>query len=125
MENPTIPKPRNFLVVEDDPIIRADISAIVQDCGFDVWQAANTSEALSLLAAAPETFAALITDIQMPGTRSGAVLARHTQAMWPHIRIIVLTGGRMPLQGELPYDARVLPKPVSVPTLAQLIQGAA
>ncbi|MET0439869.1 MAG: response regulator [Devosia sp.] len=124
MENPAIFKARSFLVVDDDPIIRADISAIVRDCGFEAWEAANTTEALSLLGAAPETFAALITDIQMPGTRSGAVLANHARAMWPHITIIVITGGRMPMPGELPYQARLLPKPISVPLLATMIQGA-
>jgi len=124
MENLPTAQPRNFLVVDDDPIIRADISAIVRDCGFEVWEAANTAEALSLLDAAHDTFAAIITDINMPGTRSGAVLANHARAMWPHINIIVVTGGRKPMPGELPYQTRLLSKPVSVSALSELIHEA-
>jgi len=116
---------KNFLVVDDDPLVRMDLADIVRSCGFEAWEAANTSEALSLLEAAPETFSAVITDVNMPGTRSGVVLANHVRTLWPDIRIIVVTGGRVPMAGELPYETRFLTKPISVPALSAMISEAA
>jgi CheY-like chemotaxis protein len=124
MDNPSAPAQRNFLVVDDDPIIRADLSAIIRESGFEAWEAANTSEALSMLAAAPNSFAVLITDINMPGTRNGAVLANHAKAMWPHINIIVITGGREPISGELPFESHFLTKPISASALSAMIERA-
>lgn len=116
---------KNFLVVDDDPLTRMDLGDIVRSCGFGAWEAANTAEALSILQASPDTFAAVITDVQMPGTRSGLVLANHVRTLWPHIRVIVVTGGRVPFAGELPQETQFMSKPISVPALSEMISRAA
>jgi two-component system, response regulator PdtaR len=84
---------------------------LIREHGFDVWEAGNTSEALSILEQSNGAFIGLITDVNMPGTRNGMVLANHVRALWPHIRVIVVSAGRKPFSGELPDDTPFIPKP--------------
>ena len=126
MDMTTKPAPRKaFLIVDDEAVVRVDIGEIVRECGFEAWEAANTAEALAILESGGATFAGLITDINMPGTRSGVVLANHVRCMWPHINIIVLSAARLPLDGALPMPAKFLAKPVSAKELVSAIHEAA
>ncbi len=100
-----------FLVVDDEPLIRMDIADLIRDHGYVVWEASNVAEALSILDQAGDSFVGLVTDVNMPGSRNGMVLANHVRTVWPHIRIIVVSAGRKPLAGELPDDAAFIPKP--------------
>lgn len=102
---------KSFLVVDDEPLIRMDMADLIRDNGFEAWEAGSTSEALSILERAGDAFIGLITDVNMPGTRNGMVLANHVHTMWPHIRVIVVSAGRKPLAGELPEDTPFIPKP--------------
>ena len=114
-----------FLIVDDEPLVRMELADIVRDCGFEAWEAANTAEALAMLETGSASFAGLITDINMPGTRSGVVLANHVRCLWPHINIIVVSAARRPLLGELPPQISFLSKPVPAGKLASAIQASA
>lgn len=114
---------KSFLIVDDEPLVRMELADAVRDCGCEVWEAANTAEALSILERAGESFAGLITDITMPGTRSGIVLANHVNRIWPHIRIIVVSAARHPMDGELPDHVDFLPKPVPASRLVAAIRA--
>lgn len=102
---------KSFLVVDDEPLIRLDMVELIREQGFEAWEAGNAAEALSILEKAGDAFVGLITDVNMPGTRNGMVLANHVRAVWPHIRIIVVSAGRRPFSGELPDDTPFIPKP--------------
>lgn len=102
---------KSILIVDDEPMIRMEIAELVAEHGYQAWEAASTAEALSILETSGDAFVGLITDVQMPGTRSGLVLANHVRFMWPHIRIIVVSGGRRPFSGELPEDSAFIAKP--------------
>jgi CheY-like chemotaxis protein len=102
---------RSFLIVDDEPLVRMDIAEIVREHGFDAVEAGSTAEALGILQQAGHAFFGLITDVNMPGTRSGMVLANHVRAVWPHIRIVVVSGGRKPFAGELPDNTEFISKP--------------
>ncbi len=102
---------RSFLIVDDDPLIRMELADLVREHGFDAWEAGTTSEALGILERAGDAFLGLITDVNMPGTRNGMVLANHVRVIWPHIRIIVVSGGRRPFSGELPDNTAFIAKP--------------
>ena len=88
-----------------------ELAALIQELGFDTWEAGTTSEALGILDRAGDAFIGLITDVNMPGTRNGMVLANHVRTMWPHIRLIVVSGGRKPFSGELPDNTAFIAKP--------------
>ncbi|WP_108395479.1 response regulator [Devosia submarina] len=112
-----------FLIVDDEPLARMELTQIVRDCGYAVREASNTVEALSILEADSDQFMGLITDINMPGTRSGIVLANHVRCIWPHIEIIVVSAARTPLNGELPERVEFLNKPVPPSRLVSAIQS--
>lgn len=102
---------KSFLIVDDEPMVRFEIADVVRDCGYEAWEAGSTAEALGILEKAGDSFAGLITDVNMPGSRNGMVLANHVKRIWPHIRIIVVSAGRKPITGELPDKTRFIPKP--------------
>jgi len=100
-----------------------ELGELVRQCGYQAWEAANTAEALSVLNAAADHFTGLITDINMPGTRSGVVLANHVRCIWPHIAIIVVSAARHPMDGELPEHVSFLNKPVPPGRLVSALQS--
>ncbi|KKB07287.1 response regulator [Devosia chinhatensis] len=117
------PVKRAFLVVDDEPFVRMDLAELVRECGLEAYEAGSTSEALAVLERAAESFSGLITDVNMPGSRSGFVLANHVRVVWPHIRIIVVSAGRKPLTGELPADTAFIAKPWNQDALSAAIGG--
>jgi CheY-like chemotaxis protein len=124
MNSTALPAPRPaFLIVDDEPLARMELAERVRDCGFDVIEAGNTADALALLDARGENFAGLVTDINMPGNRSGVVLANHVRFIWPHIVIIVVSAARTPIQGELPEHVAFLSKPVDPDALRAAISA--
>lgn len=102
---------KSFLIVDDEPLIRMDMADLLRDHGYEVWEAGSVSEALGILEQSAAAFAGMVTDVNMPGTRNGMVLANHVRAVWPHIRVVVVSAGRRPITGELPGDTPFIPKP--------------
>jgi two-component system, response regulator PdtaR len=96
------------LVVEDDIFERMGATDMFMDAGYRVLEAGNADEALRFF----ETDAdirLLFTDVSMPGSMSGADLARHVAARWPGIGIIVASG--RPRPDRLPPSMRFHEKP--------------
>ena len=125
MQTDTLSAPRTFLIVDDEPLARLELAAIVKNCGFEACEAASTAEALALLEQRSNSVVGLITDINMPGTRNGTVLANHVRWLWPHIDIIVVSAARCPFDGELPEQVPFIAKPVSPTKLTQAISTSA
>lgn len=101
------------LVVDDDAFIRADIADMLADLGFSIAEADCVSAALAFLQREGESVSLLLTDLQMPGSRNGATLANHASFVWPHIQILVTSGVKRPVDGELPYAAQFISKPLT------------
>ncbi|NTJ43650.1 response regulator [Agrobacterium larrymoorei] len=101
-----------LLIVEDDGLIRMDLVDMLTDAGFRVLDAGNADQALAILEREP-AIAALMTDIDMPGSMNGLRLAQHTAKHWPDCKIIVISGRYSPMQGSMPEGALFLSKPIS------------
>lgn len=69
-----------ILVVEDDGLIRMDLTDALSDAGFNVLEAGNADQALAIL---ENEVSALLTDIDKPGSINGIALARLTAERWP------------------------------------------
>ena len=104
-------QPPMALVVDDEPLVLLDTSDMVENAGYQVIQARNADEALSVLERHPDV-SLLVTDIQMPGSMDGIALARHVGDRWPHIGILGLSGAVAPMPGVLSAGVRFMSKPV-------------
>ena len=53
----------------------------------------------------------LFTDIQMPGKLDGIQLARKVHEQWPHVLLLITSGGRKPERAEIADHGHFIPKP--------------
>jgi two-component system, response regulator PdtaR len=98
------------LVVEDEPLLRWNTVAVIEEAGFEVVEAADAIEAISILEKRLD-IRVVFTDVQMPGSMDGLRLAHLISTRWPPIRIIA-TSGRLRLRDDdLPQGGRYLAKP--------------
>ncbi|MDB5570666.1 MAG: response regulator receiver [Hyphomicrobiales bacterium] len=107
-----------ILVVEDDPLIRLFGADTLIDAGFEVIEAWNADEALSILQARSD-INVLFTDVDMPGSLDGLELANIARRLLPQLHIIITSGRRRPAQRQLPKDGRFLEKPYAPDELAR------
>ena len=81
-----------ILVVDDDPIQRLMVTAVLEASGFAVIAAENGIEGLELLSANPTT-SLIVTDLDMPRMDGATFLTRVRQnAQFSALPMIVLTG---------------------------------
>jgi len=106
------------LLVDDEPEVRLLASDSLEDAGFEVVEAADAKQALSVLAARPDV-GVLFTDVNMPGPLDGLELADLVHRLWPTVQLVV-TSGRAP-DRSIPDDGRFIPKPYSQRSMTALI----
>jgi CheY-like chemotaxis protein len=112
--------PIRVLVVEDEPLLRLGVSALLEDAGFEVAEAPNADDAIARLEA-DSSIRLVLTDVDMPGSMDGLKLALYVSRRWPPVRIIVISGKVVPRDGELPPEAQFLSKPYEEPALLGVI----
>lgn len=101
-----------ILVVEDEALIRMHSAEMIRDLGFEVIEAVDADEAVSLL----ESIAGIkviFTDIQMPGAMNGLRLAAVVRDRWPPVAILITSGKVRPPTADMPIGARFISKPYS------------
>lgn len=111
------------LIVEDEPLIRADAVDMVEDEGFAVCDAANASKALHILETRDD-IGILFTDIDMPGDMDGLDLARIVRKRWPHIAIIIVSGHTRSGLVEVPDGGVFFSKPYLRATILRALHRA-
>jgi DNA-binding NtrC family response regulator len=114
---------RTILVVEDDPIIRMSAVATLEDAGFWVLDAQDSSDALDLLADHPE-IALLLTDVRMPGRMDGLALVAHFFLHAPNIRSIVVSGNSTAETAIEAGASAFVSKPYLPHTIVQAVRDA-
>ena len=82
---------RTILVVDDEFSVRRALSFMLRAHGFDVFEAKNTFEALSILE--DETVHLALIDLVLPD-KNGIELAQDILRLKPHTKIIVMTAHR-------------------------------
>jgi two-component system, response regulator PdtaR len=107
-----------ILVVEDEALVRLAAVGMLEDAGFRMIEAANSDQALELLAADSDV-QLLFTDVTMPGTIDGLALARQVHDRWPQIRIMVASAKQEPQPEELPGGSRFEQKPYCLDTVVR------
>jgi len=99
-----------ILVVEDEPLIRFAMVDYLQDAGYQVLEASNSTDAITLLERHPE-IQAMFTDVDMPGGVTGLLLSEAVRDRWPPIHIIITSGKSSYLPDQLPIRAIFIAKP--------------
>ena len=102
--------PSVVLIVEDEPMLRMLARELLEEAGFRVIEAGTADDALQILEGRAD-IAVLFTDVDMPGSMSGVVLAEKVAARWPHIRLVVTSGRYGLTNDQLPDDGQFLHKP--------------
>ena len=101
-----------ILVVEDEALIRMHSVEMIRDLGFEVIEAVDADEAVSLLESV-SGIKVVFTDIQMPGSMDGLMLAAAIRDRWPPVALLVTSGKVSPPTDDMPAGARFIPKPYS------------
>ena len=78
------------LIVEDEFLIRLILSEHLREHGFDVIEAFNADEALTMLSVSVPCL--IVTDVHMPGTLNGLDLLDNVRETNPELPVIVVSG---------------------------------
>ena len=109
------------LVVEDNPMVRANAVNLFEDLGFSAFDTYDGTEALRLIRAHPE-IGLLFLDVRMPGM-SGPELAEVALRVRPSLKIVFTSGYVDEL--AVPREAPLVPKPWRVDQVSEAIRTAA
>ncbi len=80
------------LLVEDELLIRSIMAESLIDAGYTVIHAGSGDEALALADRVTTPISVLVTDIHLPGGKTGLDVASAMRARHPALPIIVATG---------------------------------
>jgi DNA-binding NtrC family response regulator len=108
-----------ILLVDDEDGYREVIARILTKAGYEVLQAADGLEALSLLENSKVDL--VISDILMPALNGYALVAR-LRAKWPAMPVILTTGFLPAAKTMMNGSVDFIPKPINCETLLAMIQ---
>jgi two-component system, response regulator PdtaR len=106
------------LIVEDEELIRMNTVDMIRDFGFEVIEAVDADQAVDLLESI-SGIEVVFTDIQMPGSMNGLLLAAVVRHRWPPVALLIASGRERPSAADMPPGARFIPKPYSRHELRQ------
>jgi CheY-like chemotaxis protein len=105
------------LVVEDEALLRMMAVELIEEAGLEAVEAPDADAALAILEARQD-IRVLFTDVRMPGTMDGLMLARTVRNRWPPIKIVVTSGHCSSEEAGLAPDNIFVAKPYESSKLA-------
>jgi CheY-like chemotaxis protein len=109
------------LVVEDDPLLRMMAADLVEEAGFEALEAGDADEAVRILETRTDV-RIVFTDIDMPGSMNGMLLAAAVRDRWPPIEIILTSGHFNPKGLTLPERSVFFAKPYDITKVTATLQ---
>ena len=106
-----------ILLVDDDDDVRETSADMLGELGYDVIQASNGHDALTILDQRPD-LSVMVTDVRMPGM-SGLELSEAARERRKDLKVILVSGYFVPQ----PIVRRFLQKPFRTHELDQAIQA--
>lgn len=110
-----------ILIAEDEAMLRVIAVEMLEDAGFQVFEAGDGVEALELLKANPQ-IALLVSDIKMP-RMDGYQLVEQGLAVKPELKVLLMTGyAQEPPPALLrAREIQILHKPFNLENLCALV----
>jgi CheY-like chemotaxis protein len=105
------------LVVDDEVLIRLDLAERLEEAGYEVYEASNADEAISILEQ-HDQIRLVFTDVQMPGSMDGMHLAHYVRKRWPPTAIVICSANKKPDIKDLPTNTHWLGKPIDIDGMA-------
>ncbi len=112
------------LVVEDENAVRSFTRMVLQRSGYQVIEASNGEEALSLAREQPGEIQLLVTDMVMPGM-GGRQVAEALEQQRPGVRVLYLSGyteNAIVQRGSLGSELPFLQKPFTMEALLRKVR---
>jgi PAS domain S-box-containing protein len=112
------------LIVEDESAVRSFTRMVLQRSGYQVIEAANGEEALSLSRGYPSEIQLLVTDMVMPGM-GGRQVAEALESQRPAMRVLYLSGyteNAIAQRGTLGAELPFLQKPFTMEALLRKVR---
>lgn len=112
-----------ILLVEDEKMVRELTKELLQSCGYQVFEAKNMREALSIFVMMKEKIDLLISDIVMP-EGNGYELAIRLRRENPNLPVIFISGYVDQIENFRKFEAEntvFIPKPFSNDSLTKVI----
>jgi CheY-like chemotaxis protein len=102
------------LVVEDETMVRMPIAEYLRDCGYNVVEASDASEAIAVMRA-DEHVSLVFSDVRMPGRMDGLGLAEWFRSHHPGVPVLLTSGysGGENMQARSAPGVRFIEKPYS------------
>ncbi len=107
------------LVVDDEPVLRMLVSEILQENGFKVIEAADGSQALTIINS-PQRIDLLLSDVGLPGGLNGRQVVEAARGLRPTLKALFITGYAENAAlggGLLDANTQVLTKPFRMTAL--------
>jgi CheY-like chemotaxis protein len=109
------------LVVDDEAIIRLDLTSQLTSYGFEVFEAADAASALTLFRAQPDLNAAIV-DIHLGGDTNGYELVRAMRAARPMCHVVIMSGAKFAMPPDFDEHVTIESKPCDPGKLATLLR---
>lgn len=125
--DPTVQEGReSILIVEDDALVRAYVTAQIAGLGYRTFSAINAEEADAIIDS-EEVLDLLFTDIVLPGGRNGRQIAEDAVRKRPGLKVLFASGytqGAFSDSASLHNDILLLNKPYRIGELSRMIRQA-
>ena len=99
-----------ILIVEDELLIRVLVADELRDAGYDVIEACNADEALTILRSSMH-IDLILSDVRMPGAIDGIGLLGIVKETLPSLPVIITSGHLEPAHAMSRGANQFLPKP--------------
>jgi DNA-binding NtrC family response regulator len=110
------------LVVEDEPLIRTVLIDAFEEAGFTVLDASDGDHAVQMLEQNANRVCALFSDINLPGSMNGVLLAKHARNHWPWIGVVLASGRPKPDKSAMPENVEFFQKPYAISSIIQHVR---
>ena len=112
-----------ILLVEDEPLVRRVVARSLSRAGYSILEASDVDEAITLCEGREQSIALLITDLVLPGGKSGIDLVLDFTSRKPSLRCLLMSGWSPdhPALASLTTTYAYLQKPFSVGAMMELV----